>query len=165
LYIRDPLQDVRVLQQLLNSVLLFQSVPTDPTSTHSPSPFPFLLMSYLYKHSALSSLILYCRTGSLSFVRYRGKDISPSSSSTDDVNEAPLDIDGKITANHLVTWDGPNDPSNPINWPFWQKVVITATLRYATWLDAHSQVTDKKTVLGPLLYTSVRPSIRPARRM
>lgn len=88
------------------------------------------VMAYLFKHSALSSLVRYCRTGNLSFFREHGKTLSPSSSS-DDVNEEPIALEGKISANHLVTWNGPNDPSNPQNWPFWQKIVITAMLRYA----------------------------------
>lgn len=84
-------------------------------------------MAYLFEHSALGSLVRYIRTGNLSFFRETGKSIS-SSSSTDDVIDAPP-LEGKISANNLVTWSGPNDPSNPQNWPFWQKVVITAILR------------------------------------
>ncbi|KAF2691582.1 MFS general substrate transporter [Lentithecium fluviatile CBS 122367] len=94
-------------------------------------------MAYLFKHSTLGTLINYYRTGRLSFTRRPAKSISSSSSSDDvttdtDANEGPLE--GKISANHLVTWSGDSDPSNPQNWPFWQKVVITAIL--STWTFA-----------------------------
>jgi DHA1 family multidrug resistance protein-like MFS transporter len=87
----------------------------------------FPTMAYLFKHSTFGSLIHYCRQGNFSFTRRLEKSISSSSSTDDVMNEAPLE--GKISANHLVTWDGPSDPSNPKNWPFWQKIVITAILR------------------------------------
>lgn len=88
-------------------------------------------MAYLFKHAALGSIINYCRTGKISFSRQKAKSISSSSSSDDvTVTEAPLE--GKISANHLVTWSGPDDPSNPQNWPMWQKVLVTFILWYVT---------------------------------
>lgn len=33
---------------------------------------------------------------------------------------------------NLVTWDGPNDPTNPKNWTFKQKWAVTATVSFFT---------------------------------
>ena len=45
--------------------------------------------------------------------------------------EAALPSEGKDATAHLVDWDGPNDPSNPINWPDykrWAHIIIVAVL-------------------------------------
>ncbi|KAF2241832.1 MFS general substrate transporter [Trematosphaeria pertusa] len=89
-------------------------------------------MAYLFAHSSVGSLLRYIRKGNLSFSRRRGKTISASSSS-DDVVEVEVQLPGleekiSISRRDLVDWDGPDDPSNPINWPLAQKVLVTAVL-------------------------------------
>ncbi|KAF1958540.1 benomyl/methotrexate resistance protein [Byssothecium circinans] len=103
-------------------------------------------MAYLFKHSSLGSILHYCRYGSLSFSRQKDKSLSLSSS-TDDVTEAPLE--GKISVDHLVTWNGADDPSNPQNWPAWQKVLVTAIL--CTWTFA--------VYVGSSIYTSSQEQV------
>lgn len=96
------------------------------------------MSSYLFKHSSVGAFLRYCRKGNFSYTREHGKNISESSSSDDVTEEAPAEeenvgIEKKtttISAHNLVTWKGPDDPSNPQNWPISQKVLITAVLRY-----------------------------------
>ena len=35
---------------------------------------------------------------------------------------------------NLVDWDGPDDPTNPRNWPFRRKAIITGTVSLITLL-------------------------------
>ncbi|EED23207.1 bicyclomycin resistance protein, putative [Talaromyces stipitatus ATCC 10500] len=34
--------------------------------------------------------------------------------------------------NHIVSWDGPDDPENPMNWPVWKKWIYTVALGSVT---------------------------------
>ncbi|KAL5041203.1 major facilitator superfamily domain-containing protein [Aspergillus fruticulosus] len=34
----------------------------------------------------------------------------------------------------VLTWDGPNDPANPVNWPTWKKWAVTGIGLFATFL-------------------------------
>ncbi|PVI06532.1 MFS general substrate transporter [Periconia macrospinosa] len=105
-------------------------------------------MAYLFKHAPLGSIINYCRTGKISYSRQKGKSISLSSSS-DDVTTAEPPLEGKISANHLVTWSGPDDPSNPQNWPMWQKVLVTFILCFWTFA----------VYVGSSIYTSSQEAV------
>ena len=35
---------------------------------------------------------------------------------------------------NIVEWDGPDDPQNPMNWPFWKKATFTAALSGLTFV-------------------------------
>lgn len=49
----------------------------------------------------------------------------PEKMSEDELALEPKHID---TSAYLVTWNGPDDPENPQNWPFRKKVFLTALL-------------------------------------
>jgi len=96
------------------------------------------MSSYLIKHSAVGSLIRYATQGNLHFSRSQAKNISPASSSpissspgsvADDVSDQEKN-ESAIAATNIVDWSGPDDPSNPQNWPTYQKVIITVVLWY-----------------------------------
>lgn len=83
-------------------------------------------MSYLFVHSTIGTLLRYATKGNLDFTRRPGKAIS-TSSSTDDI-PTTVDSAGAELKQHqtsLVDWNGPDDASNPLNWPLSQKVMIT----------------------------------------
>ena len=90
-------------------------------------------MSYLFKHSSVGAALHYIRHRNFDFSRTKAKAISPSSSTddipaaipTDSVIGAELKLEQSAT---LVGWDGPNDPSNPQNWPMRDKVLITSLI-------------------------------------
>ncbi|OSS46120.1 hypothetical protein B5807_08034 [Epicoccum nigrum] len=90
-------------------------------------------MSYLFRHSSVGTAFHYARHRSFDFSRTKAKALSPSSS-TDDV-PATIPADSVIGAElkleqsaTLVSWDGPNDPSNPQNWPLRDKILITTLI-------------------------------------
>lgn len=84
-------------------------------------------MSYLFRHSSVGTSLHYARHRSFDFSRTKAKALSPSSSTNDvpatihadSVIGAELKLEQSAT---LVSWDGPNDPSNPQNWPLRDKV-------------------------------------------
>jgi DHA1 family multidrug resistance protein-like MFS transporter len=92
-------------------------------------------MSFLFTHSSVGTLIRYATKGNLDFQRKPGKGLS-TSSSTDDLPFPPAnDSIGTELKQHqtsLVDWSGPEDPSNPQNWPFSYKVVITCIIALYT---------------------------------
>ncbi|KAH7912905.1 MFS polyamine transporter [Hygrophoropsis aurantiaca] len=59
----------------------------------------------------------------LGFEELDTKDHTPALT----VVEPPLDKDEDAATPMLITWDGPDDPANPQNWPFWKKCMVTAT--------------------------------------
>ena len=92
-------------------------------------------MSYLFRHSSVGTLAHYVRHRKFDYTRSVAKPIS-ASSSTDDLPfpKKETDIEGTIgeeLKQHqttLVDWSGPNDPSNPQNWPRSHKVLVTVIL-------------------------------------
>ncbi|KAF2857007.1 multidrug resistance protein-like protein [Plenodomus tracheiphilus IPT5] len=95
-------------------------------------------MTYLLKHSSVGTVFHYIRHRKFDFTRHPGKTVS-TSSSTDDLPlpESPREDanDGTATSaepkqhqTSLVDWSGPNDPSNPQNWPMSHKVLMTVLL-------------------------------------
>ncbi|KAF2437492.1 multidrug resistance protein-like protein [Karstenula rhodostoma CBS 690.94] len=90
-------------------------------------------MSYLFRHSSVGTALHYTRHRRFDFSRSKAKPPSLSSS-TDDV---PAAITPKSAPNaepkqeqsvNLVEWDGPDDPSNPQNWPMKDKVLVTSLI-------------------------------------
>lgn len=59
--------------------------------------------------------------------RAEGDDVERGSTPADDSQSGPRDP-------NLVDWDGPDDPMNPLNWPFRKKFVATATISVITLL-------------------------------
>lgn len=96
-------------------------------------------MSYLVQHSAVGTLLKFATSGKISYRRGAApKIVSPTtislssaaprpSGSTEDVLLHEKEEHG-VALTDLVEWSGPDDPSNPKNWPFYQKIVITAIL-------------------------------------
>lgn len=94
-------------------------------------------MSYLFRHSSVGTALHYARHRSFDFSRSKAKSLSPSSS-TDDVAaaidpESALGTELKLEQSAtLVGWDGPNDPSNPQNWPMKDKILVTSLIALYT---------------------------------
>lgn len=90
-------------------------------------------MSYLFRHSSVGTALHYIRHRSFDFSRTTAKALSPSSTSddipaiiaADSAIGAELKLEQSTT---LVSWDGPDDPSNPQNWPMKQKVLVTSLI-------------------------------------
>ncbi|CAO2657257.1 Nn.00g033830.m01.CDS01 [Neocucurbitaria sp. VM-36] len=91
-------------------------------------------MSYLIKHSTIGTIAHYAKHRSFDFSRKPGKPISASSSDDDLPFPAPVADDGAVGAElkqyqtSLVDWSGPEDPSNPQNWPMSHKVLMTVVI-------------------------------------
>lgn len=99
-------------------------------------------MSYLVKHSAAGTLVRFIASGKISYRRAGPpKNVSPASTSINSATPRPSgsleDVpdqekeEAGIAVTNIVDWSGPEDPSNPQNWPFYQKLTITAILWYA----------------------------------
>lgn len=98
-------------------------------------------MSWLVKHSAVGTLLSFARTGKISYRRGGPlKTVSPASTSinsetprasgsAEDVSELEK-AETEIAVTNIVDWSGPDDPSNPQNWPFRHKLIVTAVLWY-----------------------------------
>ncbi|KAJ4374243.1 hypothetical protein N0V83_002984 [Neocucurbitaria cava] len=104
-------------------------------------------MSYLIKHSTVGTIVHYAKHRNFDFSRTPNKSIS-SSSSDDDLpfpkeevpggndngNDNDNDNGGAIGAElkeyqtSLVDWSGPDDPSNPQNWPMSHKVLMSLVI-------------------------------------
>ncbi|KAH9868711.1 hypothetical protein J1614_007783 [Plenodomus biglobosus] len=94
-------------------------------------------MSYLFKHSSVGTAFHYIKYRKFDFTRHPGKAISTSSSTDDlpfpehdsNVNDnATTGAELKQYQTSLVDWSGPDDPSNPQNWPMTHKVLMTVLL-------------------------------------
>ena len=59
------------------------------------------------------------------------------------IDGKPLE-DNREQISNIVGWNGPNDPENPQNWPFWRKATITFCVAIVTFF-----VTFASSVLSP----------------
>ncbi len=95
-------------------------------------------MNYLFKHSSVGTALHYIKHRKFDYARDKGKPISRSSSSDDLPPDPPLPTDDPIGTElkqyqtTLVDWTGPDDPSNPQNWPMAQKVLVTVIICFYT---------------------------------
>ncbi|KAI9734971.1 MAG: hypothetical protein M1834_002053 [Cirrosporium novae-zelandiae] len=71
------------------------------------------------------------------------KDLEVAGLPAADIDEEPKDPD-------LVTWDGPQDPANPMNWTMKKKWVLTVLISIFTFISpvSSSMVTPALTILG-----------------
>ncbi|KAF2031235.1 MFS general substrate transporter [Setomelanomma holmii] len=110
-------------------------------------------MSYMFIHSSVGTLIRYSTKGNLDYSRSPAKAISTSSSS-DDVSHTITNTDiGNELKQHqtsLVDWSGPEDPSNPQNWPFSHKVWMTFIIAFYTFA----------VYVGSSIYTSSQEAVQ-----
>jgi len=110
-------------------------------------------MSYLFKHSVVGTLAHYIKHGKFDYARITHKAISESSST----DELPFPAEGtnsvgtELKQNHtlLVDWSGPDDPSNPQNWPQSHKILMTVLLCVYTFA----------VYVGSSLYTSSQQAV------
>jgi DHA1 family multidrug resistance protein-like MFS transporter len=89
-------------------------------------------MPYLFKHSSVGTALHYIKHRKFDFTRKPGKSLS-SSSSTDDIpfpetKDESIGAELKQHQTSLVDWSGPDDPSNPQNWPMSHKVLMTVVI-------------------------------------
>jgi DHA1 family multidrug resistance protein-like MFS transporter len=109
-------------------------------------------MSYLFVHSTIGATIRYFSKGNLDFTRQPGKPIS-ASSSTDNVatvnTNVALGTELKQHQTSLVDWSGPEDPSNPHNWPLHHKIIMTCIIAFYTFA----------VYVGSSIYTSSQPAV------
>ncbi|KAF1841616.1 MFS general substrate transporter [Cucurbitaria berberidis CBS 394.84] len=89
-------------------------------------------MPYLFKHSAVGTTAHYIKHRSFDFSRSPSKLISETSSA-DGVPFPPTAddaINAELKQDHssLVDWSGPDDPSNPQNWPRSHKILMTVVI-------------------------------------
>jgi hypothetical protein len=61
-------------------------------------------------------------------------DVSRGVSSTDEEAQASANLE-EMTDSSLIDWDGPDDPTKPINWPTWKKNVNFGIIIYFTFLS------------------------------
>ncbi|XP_014559290.1 hypothetical protein COCVIDRAFT_92370 [Bipolaris victoriae FI3] len=93
------------------------------------------MSSYLFKHSSVGTLLHYAKHRKFDYTRKPPKPLSPSSS-TDDLpfpkeevpTEGAIGAELKQHQTTLVDWSGPDDPSNPQNWPRSHKILVTVIL-------------------------------------
>jgi DHA1 family multidrug resistance protein-like MFS transporter len=65
--------------------------------------------------------------------RYGGDDIhEPPPKELLDGRPSPIQSDITLDANMIVTWDSPNDPSNPQNWSIKYKWFVTVVCTVMT---------------------------------
>jgi MFS transporter, DHA1 family, multidrug resistance protein len=109
-------------------------------------------MSYLFVHSTIGTIARYATKGNLDFSRRPGKAIS-ASSSTDDVpatiTDPTIGAELKEHQTSLVDFSGPDDPSNPHNWPLSQKVIMTFIIAFYTFA----------VYVGSSIYTSSQEAV------
>lgn len=68
-----------------------------------------------------------------------GPDTSPETKETTEAISS--DKNENYTDTSFLDWDGPNDPSNPHNWPTWKKIfhsAIPAIYGFALSVPTHS---------------------------
>jgi len=61
---------------------------------------------------------------------------------------------------NIVTWDGPNDPANPMNWTTRKKVAAVGIVSFITLLSLVATLTHRESSLyqiDPSLPQSLRP--------
>ena len=74
-------------------------------------------------------------------IERRSTDVESSPGETNRQSAPPPDDPS------LVTWDGPNDPENPLNLPLWRKWVMTMALAFTClWVTFASSVFSEATV-------------------
>lgn len=109
-------------------------------------------MSYLYVHSTIGTIARYVSKGNLDYSRRIGKGVS-ASSSTDDIpamtTNAAVGTELKQHQTSLVDWSGPEDPSNPQNWPLSHKVIMTFIIAFYTFA----------VYVGSSIYTSSQEAV------
>ncbi|OAL06082.1 MFS general substrate transporter [Phaeosphaeriaceae sp. SRC1lsM3a] len=122
-------------------------------------------MSYLFVHSTVGTIARYATKGNLDFSRRPGKAIS-TSSSTDDVpaaiESAAVGTELKQHQTSLVDWSGPDDPSNPQNWPLSQKVIITfivAIYTFAVYVGSSIYTSSQEAVIEVFGVSHVESSL------
>lgn len=122
-------------------------------------------MSYLFVHSTVGTIARYATKGNLDFSRRPGKAIS-TSSSTDDVpaaiESAAVGAELKQHQTSLVDWSGPDDPSNPQNWPLSQKVIITfivAVYTFAVYVGSSIYTSSQEAVIEVFGVSHVESSL------
>jgi MFS transporter, DHA1 family, multidrug resistance protein len=70
---------------------------------------------------------------------------SPTASTTmrKDLTGASHNLDVEHSSDaYVVDWNGPNDPENPMNWPFWRKsgvITCVSIARFITWVSPKLQ--------------------------
>jgi DHA1 family multidrug resistance protein-like MFS transporter len=109
-------------------------------------------MSFLFRHSAVGTLVRYATKGNLDFQRTPGKAISTSSSDDDlpaTITDESIGAELKLHQTSLVDWSSPEDPSNPQNWPFYHKIIITFIIAYYTFA----------VYVGSSIYTSSQETV------
>jgi DHA1 family multidrug resistance protein-like MFS transporter len=90
-------------------------------------------MSYMFRHSSVGTLARYITKGNLSYTREPADPISVSSSSDDVTTNGEIGAELKLNkSTSLVDWSGPNDPSNPQNWPLRDKILMTVVISLYT---------------------------------
>jgi DHA1 family multidrug resistance protein-like MFS transporter len=109
-------------------------------------------MSYLFVHSTIGTISRYASKGNLDYSRTTSKDTT-ASSSTDNVPttnvEGPSGSELKLHQTSLVDWSGPEDPSNPLNWPLSHKIIMTFIIAFYTFA----------VYVGSSIYTSSQEAV------
>jgi DHA1 family multidrug resistance protein-like MFS transporter len=110
-------------------------------------------MSYLFRHSSVGTLARYIKKGNLSFTRDPAKHVSASSSSDDFTAHGSIGSELKVhNSTNLVDWSGPDDPSNPQNWPLRDKVLMTVVISLYTFA----------VYVGSSIYSPAQPQVMEA---
>jgi MFS transporter, DHA1 family, multidrug resistance protein len=73
------------------------------------------------------------------FERYGGDDIHEPPPKELNVGGASIALSESTIDENMVTWDGPNDPTNPQNWSIKYKWLVTVVLIILTF-DAYVQL-------------------------
>jgi len=127
-------------------------------------------MSYLFKHSFIGTLAHYIKHRKFDYARTKAKPIS-TSSSTDDLPFPKEAVPGagdavgtelKQHQTTLVDWDGPNDPSNPQNWPQSHKILVTVLLcvyTFAVYVGSSIYTSSQQAVMDKFDVSHVAASL------
>jgi len=123
-------------------------------------------MSYLFKHSSVGTVAHYLKHGKFDYARTSHKAIS-SSSSTDELPfpaEANDPVGTELKQNHtlLVDWSGPDDPSNPQNWPQSHKIFMTVLLcvyTFAVYVGSSLYTSSQQDIMTKFNVTNVEASL------
>jgi len=123
-------------------------------------------MSYLFKHSSVGTVAHYLKHGKFDYARTSLKAIS-SSSSTDELPfpaEANDPVGTELKQNHtlLVDWSGPDDPSNPQNWPQSHKIFMTVLLcvyTFAVYVGSSLYTSSQQDIMTKFNVTNVEASL------
>ncbi|KAE8831735.1 hypothetical protein HRS9139_05977 [Pyrenophora teres f. teres] len=122
-------------------------------------------MSYLFKHSSVGTLAHYIKHGNFDFARTTTKTISRSTS-TDELPFPPETntVGTELKQNHtlLVDWSGPDDPSNPQNWPQSHKILMTVILcvyTFAVYVGSSLYTSSQQAVMDKFHVSHVEASL------